>query len=495
MELPSLKEIKKERARRNLLSFVLYTMPNYEVNWHHESICNKLDQFAKGEIQYLMIFVPPQHGKSQLSSRHFPAYKLGLTPSCKIAVCSYSGTLSGGFNRDCQRLISSNEYKEIFPNTRLAGKNSRASDDATVLRNSEIFETVDHKGFFKSAYVRGPLTGTSVDVGIIDDPFKDRLEAESQRMRDNVWDWYVDVFSTRLHNQSQQLILLTRWHEDDLAGRLLAEDDEREKEGKERKWTVVTYPAIKEPATSEGDPREIGEALWESKHSRERILDQKSKSERTFNSLYQQNPKPLEGNIIKTEKFNIITAQDFEKLAKNKPYTWQFKVDGAYTDKSQNDASAMITATLIDNQMYIKKVESVRKELPELCEWIVSEVKELGYSSKSFIRIEPKANGLSTIQSIKKGTKLNVEAYKFPKVRGVRLDDKDKVTRAFAITEIIQTGRITLIDDGSNWPKTFKAQCAAFPAGKHDDEVDVFVMQVLEFFFEKEAKKVSSTRK
>lgn len=493
MQLPTLKQIRIEKARRTMLDFVLYTKSNYQVNWHHREICKQLDKFAAGEIKKLMIFVPPQHGKSELSSRQFPAYKLGKDPDCRIAVCSYSGDLSSAFNRDCQRIIDDNVYRDVFPNTRLNAKNVATDAKGATLRNSEKFEIVGRKGFFKAAYVRGPLTGTSVDLGIIDDPFKDRVEAESQRVRDNVWDWYIDVFSTRLHNGSQQLILLTRWHEDDLAGRLLAEDDERERMGGKRQWTVIKYPAIKEAETSEGDPRKLDEALWPEMHSADRILDQKAKSPRTFNSLYQQNPKPLEGNIIKTEKFAVIQWSEFVERARGKQYSWQFKVDGAYTEDTQNDPSAMLTSCLIDNIMYIRKAQSVRKELPELCAWIVEEAEKLGYTRKSFIRIEPKANGLSTIQSIKKGTKLNVEKYKFPKINGVRLDDKDKVTRTFAITETIQVGRIVLIDDGTGWVKTFTSQCAAFPNGKHDDEVDVFVMQVLEYFFSAEKKKVRNS--
>lgn len=303
--------LKRRKGRQTLIHFVTYTKPDYEVNWHHKAICDQLDKFSKGEIKKLMIFVPPQHGKSELSSRRFPAFHLGNKPDTRIAVCSYSPDLSMSFNREVQRIMQDTAYKKLFPSTTLNEKNVAFDSTGSYQKNAHIFEIVGYKGFFKAVGVGGPLTGTPVDIGIIDDPFKDRIDASSQRMRDNVWDWYIDVFSTRLHNESQELLLMTRWHEDDLAGRLLLEDEKRVQKGEKPLWVVIKYPAIKEAYTAPGDPRSEGEALWESKHSRERILDQKSKSERTFGSLYQQDPKPQEGNIIKTQFFNTITWDKF----------------------------------------------------------------------------------------------------------------------------------------------------------------------------------------
>lgn len=477
-------------ARRKFIRFVQYIKKDYEVNWHHAYICGALDMFAKGLIKNLMIFVPPQHGKSELSSRQLPAYMLGLNPDNRIAVCSYSDTLSGRFNRDCQKIIDSTEYKRIFPATYLTSKTTKKTD-VTYQRNSDMFEVVGHKGYFMSAGIRTALTGNSVDIGIIDDPFKDRLEAESETMRENVWNWYTDVFKTRLHNGSQTLLLQTRWHEDDLAGRLLAQDEERVLQGFVRKWTVISLPAIREDMADANDPRTIGEALWESKHSKASILEQKETNLRTYYSLYQQRPRPLEGNIIKTDKFGIITWADFLELTKHKPRpVWQIKGDTAYTEKTQNDPSAFLSACLVDNITYIRRVESVRKEFPELINYVKDFAALTGYGDKSFIRIEPKASGLSIIQAIKKGTMLNVEPFKFPRVRGVRMDDKDKVTRAHAITDEIQTGRVVLIDDGTGWIKPFVEECKGFPNGTHDDRVDCLVMQLLEFYFGKTKKKI-----
>lgn len=278
-------------ARRNFRDFVAYTKPDYVFNWHHNSICDKLDQFAKGKIKKLMIFVPPQHGKSELATRRFPAFQLGLNPKTKIVVCSYSATLAASFNRDIQRVIDHEKYYSVFEGTKLNESNVATSALGSYLRNSEIFEVVDHRGFVKTVGVGGSLTGTPVDIGIIDDPFKDREEAMSIRIRDKVYSWYTDVFSTRLHNGSQQLIIMTRWDQDDLAGRILATESD---------WEVITYQAIKERIT-EGDPRSLGEALWPEKHSLERLLHIRDTSPFTFNSLYQQDPKASKEALVYPE--------------------------------------------------------------------------------------------------------------------------------------------------------------------------------------------------
>lgn len=282
------KKAKIELGKRHFRDFIAYTKRDYEFNWHHELLCEKLDQFAKGRIRKLMVFMPPQHGKSQLTTRHFPAYLLGLKPRTKVVVCSYSATLAQAFNRDIQRIIDDVPYHDIFPETLLSESNVTTNAKGNFLRNADIFETVGHRGFVKTVGVGGSLTGTPIDVGIIDDPFKDREEAMSVRIRDKVYSWFTDVFRTRLHNTSQELIIMTRWDTDDLAGRILRLEND---------WDIIELQAIKE-RDSPGDPRKMGEALWPARHSLERILAIKETSPFTFNSLYQQEPKPSTESLI-----------------------------------------------------------------------------------------------------------------------------------------------------------------------------------------------------
>ena len=164
------KQAKIQLAQNNLLDFTRYTFPKYQVNWHHRLLANKLDKVVTGEVKRLMIFMPPRYGKTELASRRFPAYILGKRPNSQIIATSYGATLAQDINRDVQRIIDSDLYQEVFPETKLYGKNVRTVSSGTYLRNSEIFEVVNHKGFYKSAGVGGGITGKGFNFGIIDDP-------------------------------------------------------------------------------------------------------------------------------------------------------------------------------------------------------------------------------------------------------------------------------------------------------------------------------------
>lgn len=252
--------------------------------------------------------MPPQHGKSELATRRLPSFILGKNPDLKIAICSYSATIASSFNRDLQRIIDDIPYSEVFPNTTLNESAALNPSKNTYLRNSETFEIIGKQGFVKTVGVGGSLTGTPVDIGIIDDPFKDREEAMSNTIREKVYNWYTDVFMTRLHNDSQQLLIMTRWHQSDLAGRILETDND---------WEIVIFPAIKE-RENKSDPRKIGEALWPEKHSLERLIKIKSDTPLTFNSLYQQEPKANEELLI----FN-----NWEEIEEMPNLNQQFGVD------------------------------------------------------------------------------------------------------------------------------------------------------------------------
>jgi hypothetical protein len=279
-----IKEAARLKATNNLVAFMQYTNPSYVPVWFHKQISEKCEDLLAGKIKKLMIFVPPQHGKSEIVSRSLPAYAFGKNPNYKIAECSYSADLAESFSRDVQRKIESQAYKEIFPNTYLNKSNVRNNAKGNFIRTVEKFEIADHNGFYKAVGVGGPLTGNPVDIGIIDDPIKDAIEASSQTYRDRVWDWYLNVFKTRMHNDSKEILMMTRWNKDDLAGRIL------EAEGAE--WEVLVYKGIAEEHKAI-DPRDIGEALWEEKHSAKRLLEYRKLSKQTFAALIQQNP--LEG--------------------------------------------------------------------------------------------------------------------------------------------------------------------------------------------------------
>jgi len=266
-EIPELAEVSDEDpaallARERMEAFVRLTFPGYEWGWHHRLLCSRLDDLVAGRITRLMVFMPPRHGKSELVSRRLPAFILGRDPDASLIACSYSSDLASRMNRDVQRIIDSDEYRRIFPGTRLYGKNVRTIADGAYLRNSDIFEVVGHRGVYRSAGTGGGITGMGFDVGIIDDPIKNRADAESATVQRGLWEWYTSTFYTRKAPRARILLTLTRWHVNDLAGRLLdlAANDPRADQ-----WVVIDFPALCDRIAAD-DPRQTGEALWPARY-------------------------------------------------------------------------------------------------------------------------------------------------------------------------------------------------------------------------------------
>ncbi len=292
--LSLLLERDRREKRNHVMRFTEATMPNFKPNWFHKSYYEVLNKFAKGEIKKLMVFVPPQHGKSEGSTRRLPAFLIGNKPNTRIAIASYSSSKARKFNREIQRVIDDKSYYEIFPNIRLsngADGYSRTMDEIEIIPNDS---SIKDTGSIKTVGVGGALTGEPVDILILDDIYKDAASAWSETVRDNIQDWYNTVADSRLHNDSQVLIVFTRWHENDLAGYLLnVEPDE---------WEVFTYPAIKIGEPNEYDPRKEGEALWEERHNVEKLQGIRDRDPHVFESLYQGNPKAKEGLLYETFK-------------------------------------------------------------------------------------------------------------------------------------------------------------------------------------------------
>lgn len=277
-------ELLIRRCRIRYRNFVKTMKPDYKMQWFHAYICEKLDAFVSGHIKKLMILMPPQHGKTELATRLLPPYMLGKNPDLRIAITSYSDSIASGFNRAIQRNIDNEVYGRIFPDTKLNNSKIFGTNYDNVTRTEHKFEIVNKKGSLKSVGRGGSLTSEPVDIGIIDDLYKDREEAKSLTISESAWNWYVDVFRTRLHNNSQQLIMNTRWDENDICGRLLIEEA--------GSWEVIKFPAIRTEDINDFDLRMPGEALWPDRHSLQKIEDQKKLSQVSFNSLYQQDPKP-----------------------------------------------------------------------------------------------------------------------------------------------------------------------------------------------------------
>lgn len=440
-------------AVEHFRQFLPYINPQYDRQWFHAEIADYCQRLYEGDIRRLMVFMPPQHGKSEIVSRQFPAWALGRDPDLKIVGCSYSSDLAQQFSRSIQRTIDTDDYRAIFPATGLNG--TGADKVKGYLRNVDQFEIVGHRGFYKSVGVGGSLTGTPVDIAIIDDPVKDALEAYSATYRERVWEWYTSVLLTRLHNNSRQLFIMTRWHEDDLAGRIL----EREAD----KWHILTIPALRE-STADGndrDPRQVGEALWEARHSLASLTQAKARSPRVFAALYQQRPTIEGGNIVRRDWFKTISAKQFTTMHRNEPIV--FFLDTAYTDKTANDPSGIIATCRIGGEVYITHASKVHMKFPDLLRFIPQYVREHGYTNASSIRIEPKANGLSVIDQLREVSRLNVVATPSP------ADSKE--TRLNAASPAVESGRVVLVEGA--WNEELIDEVCGFPAKPHDEYVDV----------------------
>lgn len=445
-------------APTDFAAFLKYSIPKYQLKWFHRVIAEHCQMLYEGRIKNLMVFLPPQHGKSTVISEAFPAWVLGRNPKLKIVGSSYASSLAEKASRNIQRLIDDPKYQGLFPDTYLNGSNIRTNTRG-YLRNIDIFETVGYGGFYKAVGVGGGLTGTPVDISIIDDPVKDAMEAYSPTYRERVWDWYSSVLMTRLHNESRQLFIMTRWHEDDLAGRILRYEPE--------KWTVLKIPAIRESLDdgNDFDPRQVGEALWPQKHSLERLLSAKQRSARFFSALYQQSPTIEGGNIIREAWFKYISAEEFRRKRQYKEYEYpiHFFIDTAFTEKTSNDPTGIIGACIIDNNLYISCAEKVNMKFPDLVRHIPEYVLDNGYNKSSSVRIEPKANGISVIDQLEELTNLNVVATPSPR--------ESKETRLNAVSPFVESGRVYLVS--GNWNEEFVTEVCGFPSMPHDEYVDL----------------------
>ena len=231
----------------------------------------KLDRVTRGEIDRLMLFLPPRHGKSELVTVRYATHFLECHPDKNVIIGAYNQTLANKFSRKARAI---------------AGLRLKFNDTRTAV---EEWET-EKGGIFRSVGVGSGVTGQGGNLIIIDDPVKNREEAESQVYRDKVWDWYTDDLYTRAEPNAPIILIMTRWHKDDLAGRILASED-----GKN--WEVVCLPAEAEP----GDPlgRTLGEALCPDRYDLTRLRRIKSVLGRSYSALYQQRPVPREGGMFK----------------------------------------------------------------------------------------------------------------------------------------------------------------------------------------------------
>lgn len=469
-------EIRIYQARKNMLAFTNVLKPNISLQEHyHQVYYYALDRFAKGKIKKMMVSMPPQHGKSEGSSRILPAFMLGISPEKKIAIGSYSAGIAQDFNRDVQRIMMESDYVKVFPGTRINSRNV-ASDARGFLRNSNVVEIVDTGGWLRAVGRAGALTSKTVDVMIMDDIYKDYDEGNSPTIREKAWKWYVDVVRSRLHNESQELIVFTRWNEDDLIGRL----EEREEvivvnsisdlhNIPEDAWVKINFEAIKESKPTEFDPRQENTALWEAKHSLRKLRAKRNLDEHEFDCLYQGAPGSKVGMLYKEFK-TYKTVEEYGTLVAKNNYTDvadsgdDYLLSISYDVVNGKDSLGMpIKYLLVQDMVYTDEpVEVTMESVPML----------LKRANTKLARIESNAGGRTfavTVQKTIRVIKANCEVSWFHQ-------GDNKESRITTNAGLVNLHVIMPHDWRTRFESFYKDVTKykrMFASNKHDDVADV----------------------
>jgi predicted phage terminase large subunit-like protein len=418
-------------AHEDLACYGIAQWPQFKLAKHHELIVGKLETVERGQIKRLIILLPPRYGKSLITSAIFPAWYLGRHPDHQVIFTTYAQELSDDFGRRVRNFIADLLHRAIFPNCVLS------EDSAAAHR----FNTT-RGGAYYAVGTGGPITGRGTNLLIIDDPIKDREEANSETRRKALHDWFASVAYTRLMPNAAIVLIQTRWHEDDLAGWLLREHASEQ-------WDVLSLPAIAE--RDEGFRRE-GEALWPEQFPMERLKQiRETIGGAAWASLYQQRPAAAEGAIFKRGWWQFY--REPPKCSRI-VQSW----DTAFKRGAENDYSVCTTWGAADNGYYLLHLWRDRVEFPDLKRAFASLA---GQWNPEAILVEDRASGQSLIQELK-ATALPVIAVR---------PDSDKLARAQAVTPLVEAGKVFLPE---SMPSTADLidELACFPAGRHDDIVD-----------------------
>jgi predicted phage terminase large subunit-like protein len=438
----------RRKARRELVEYIHYTSPAYIRSWFSDTVCAALDRFIEdvqaGKRPILVLQAPPQHGKSEIVSRKLPAYLLGRFPSWRIGAASYSDELANTMAQDVRRGLASPEHQRLFPAP-------AAKDRYSISRIGE-FTAPGGRGSYLSVGVGSGLTGRPLDIGIIDDPTKDASAALSETVKEGQWSWYQSVFTTRLSEQSGQVVMATSWAQDDLVGRIL-----EQYRGNPR-LTHLRFPAINSPEETGYDPLLPAGALCPELRTLDFLLEQKAlSSDYWWAALYQQNPQPLGGNVFKHEGLHFYAPKDrpqkFDKVICSWDCTFK-DTDGTDFVVGQAWGKLGANAYLLDQMRArmsfsetVKNVIELRHRWPQTTE----------------ILIEDKANGPAVIDVLKA---------QVPGLIAIE-PDGSKLARAHAVTWVWEAGNVLIpYEQIVPWVRGYITEITMFPAAAHDDQVD-----------------------
>lgn len=394
---------------------------------------NLLDRILNKESLKIIFETPPRHGKSLQNTIHFSSYYLEKNPERSVIIGAYNQTLANKFSRKARKIA----------NGRIALSKERIA--------VEDWET-KAGGNLRAVGVGAGIAGHGGDLILIDDPIKNREEANSKVYRERLWDWWQDDLMTRSEPNNSIILTMTRWHYDDLVGRILASEEARE-------WEVVRLPALAE----KNDPlgRQEGVALWPERYNNAQLAKIQKRMGSSFISLYQQRPVPEGGHIFKQEWWQ------YYKEPPNFDYILQCW-DTAAKKGEMNDYSVCTTWGRVGNRYYIIDCWRKRVEFPELRRVLLSLAEK--YKPHEIL-IEDTSAGTALIQDLK-----NVCSYPIKAIKAT----KSKEERALAITPLIEALRVYLLENAA-WLVDLLDESSVFPNGAHDDIVDTIIMALAYF--------------
>lgn len=424
--------------------WLTHVTPQWTWHWPHQIyLYEALQRVTDGLTKRLMIFMPPRHAKTETVTVRYSAYRLEMNPKMNIILGSYNQKLANRFSRKVKRIAQ----------TRL-----RLSKDRKAV---EEWETAIGGGL-RAVGVGGGITGFGGNLIMIDDPVKSREEAESEAYREKCWDWFSDDLYTRLEPDAAMVLTMTRWHDDDLAGRLLKEMAD----GGEH-WDVVSLPALAEESES-GDPlgRQPGEALCPDRYDVPTLTKIKTKlGAYSFAALFQQRPVPVEGALFKREWFK-------DKIVDRAPENlrWARGYDLAVSQKTSADYTASYRCAFDkEGNLYIADGFRKRLEFPEQQRYVI---KRMTSEANTQHGIEKALHGEALVQSLRR-----VPSVRHVGFRAVRVDT-DKYTRALSWANLAEEGRVFLVR--GPWIADFLDEACRF-TGKgdaHDDQIDAVSVAV-----------------
>lgn len=449
-----------ELGRRHPTFFTRLMRRRYQTAELHWKIGTALKQVEAGEIDRLMIRMPPRHGKSTIASLAFPAWYLGRNPDKRIIAASYGDNLARGFGRGARNLIRQPAYQDLFPNMSVATDSSAANS----------WDIAEHDGGYIGTTIGGSITGMGAHVLLIDDPVKGREEAESETIREKTWDWYTNDAYTRLEEGGAIVVIMTPWHEDDLSGRLIAE----QVNGGDI-WTVLDLPAL--------DANE--QALWPEKYDAEALKRiRRTIGAYAFEALYQQHPSPPGGGVFKRDWFNRRYCVCGEGMCRYfpdaKPLPSEFArfrliqtVDIGGKQGVGHDPSAIATWASDGISYFVLDYWSSQAEYADVKPKFAAgwhEWRNFRGARDHMLHVEDATWAQPLISDLKRETGVLVKAVPALGSKWVRAD---------AAAPVFESGRVLLPCHGV-WVDGWLHEHLAFPNAAHDEAVDTSSMAVAE---------------